>query len=1300
MFIGFLAWRIIIKKLFDLIVQIFLWLWIFFAIGLIYFRTIVWPNFDLFPQIKSPLGNYLEKQLSVQLLPFSVQTSWDGWAPQIEIEDLVSIDDSGAITSRIKKIRASVSWSWRNWSFYIKHLRVDQADINLTFKNTKMLDLTKLIQGSGNQFNPSMRLPDWVGLLENAYILVLDSRIQVTRRLNQGRLDHSEVLIHQAQIKSGLRSSNVYLNLSLSDTKAKSEKTQPITLYLDFPNSVLRDEFSWEKLRLFSYMDIPRFELQDLKSWVLFPSGWLSASGQLTAWFNKKRNTLKVASVFEVRSFYPNPTLSELPNLLSGKVQMLHYDDASQIFLNNIDIRLNEVSTKIPLSAYYEERNHQSVLMVNELNLALLAESSKILPSSLMNTSFLLATAPKGYLDDLTVTWHQNSSNDWSAKGSYDVLGWHAYKKIPGASNLKGNFLLSNEGGQVKLASKEASLNFPLVFDTPVFQFDELTGNVVWSLDNEQAVVYIQDLNLIAPEIKGKIEGTYKIKTNPSEDSLDIGYVNLQSSVSRVDANYVPRLIPKVISLGVRNWLNQAFKMGRLQDVRLDLEGNLIEFPFKKGGGRFEVVAHNMNDTSLFFADNWPLLDDMQGKLTFVADTMKVEVESAKTKDLHLTDFEVRIPGYSTGILDVEGLVYGDLSDLLSYFKGSPIQGYLNHVTDDFIGKGNFNLKTKLHFPLSNLRQTKVFGKLDIEQISLEPVKSVLFENMTGSVFFNEQSILSSHFKASLWSQPIQVFLRMPNRAPFFAQLESNLNFSLLARQTGLSFLNKLGGNPFVSADLVIESEKLRLKGRSNLRELESTLPYPFQKNLGEFQNLKFDLSIDGQNQKASVFLSYPKQEHSLLHGSWLASADKPLGRGKLAIGEVSLKNTLFPKTGMGVFIDFHEIDLSRWASLFSTKEALQSSKKPNTQLTWLSEWHLKTEKLRTPHVTLNEVSLDAWRKDGNWFYSILSDLMEGNVRYIPSDLGFHQGQLFANLDELHVSKKLFDLGKENQAPQYTENHNRAKLALPSKNKPLLLPKIQVDAKRVTLDGNELGRVNLNSQTDLDGNWFLSLNSMSSLHQLDVSIESKEAESSEVLYRLVSKDYGQFFSKLGMTETFREGNGKIAGDFFWLNSFWKPRLDELKGQFDIDIKDGRFRDAKIPFLGKFMRLFTLESIPKRLTFNFDDFKQGWAFNSFKASGNVEDQRINLNKLNILTNSERVKASGFLNIDQRTQNLDVQVYPKMSTFYLLGAAVWNPIVAGSLLFLESISDGQLDTVELKYQVEGAWSDPKVTDVRRK
>ena len=199
-----------------------------------------------------------------------------------------------------------------------------------------------------------------------------------------------------------------------------------------------------------------------------------------------------------------------------------------------------------------------------------------------------------------------------------------------------------------------------------------------------------------------------------------------------------------------------------------------------------------------------------------------------------------------------------------------------------------------------------------------------------------------------------------------------------------------------------------------------------------------------------------------------------------------------------------------------------------------------------------------------------------------------------------------------------------------------------------------------------------------------------------------------------MLETFNydiaaieEGQINLALDAKWQGTPVDFSLDNLIGTLHMEIEEGRFTDIK-PTAGRLFGLLSLQTLPRRLSFDFSDlFGKGLAFDNIEGHFNIDNGNAYTNNLAMTGPSVNINVSGRTGLVDQDYDQIATITPKMSDSLPVASALFGPIGVGvgAVIFLaseifQSLPD-KIDTLLRKqYTITGAWDDPQVTKLNQK
>ena len=181
----------------------------------------------------------------------------------------------------------------------------------------------------------------------------------------------------------------------------------------------------------------------------------------------------------------------------------------------------------------------------------------------------------------------------------------------------------------------------------------------------------------------------------------------------------------------------------------------------------------------------------------------------------------------------------------------------------------------------------------------------------------------------------------------------------------------------------------------------------------------------------------------------------------------------------------------------------------------------------------------------------------------------------------------------------------------------------------------------------------------------------------------------------------RGGKGSLAGDLSWAGSPLSPDLARMTGQVKVAIDSGQFLKAS-PGAARLLGVFTLQSLPRRLLFDFRDvFEEGFAFDNVVGDIRIGGGLASTNNLRMRGAAAVVLMEGSADLVRETEDLRVVVVPEINAGTAsLAYAVINPAVGlGTFLAQYFLRKPLMAASTREFHITGPWDDPKVERVER-
>jgi uncharacterized protein YhdP len=196
-------------------------------------------------------------------------------------------------------------------------------------------------------------------------------------------------------------------------------------------------------------------------------------------------------------------------------------------------------------------------------------------------------------------------------------------------------------------------------------------------------------------------------------------------------------------------------------------------------------------------------------------------------------------------------------------------------------------------------------------------------------------------------------------------------------------------------------------------------------------------------------------------------------------------------------------------------------------------------------------------------------------------------------------------------------------------------------------------------------------------------------------------DAGKFLGRFGYVDALRRGTADIHGDATWIGSPADFAFDTLAGQLDFRARSGQFLKID-PGAGKLLGVLSLQSLPRRLSFDFRDiFNDGYAFDDIGATLRIARGVVYSDDFKMRGPAAKVNMSGLADLNQESVQLRVKVIPKLSEgLAVAGALIGGPLAGvGALAAQKLLRDPFEEAISQEYMVTGAWQEPDVKKLAR-
>lgn len=908
-----------------------------------------------------------------------------------------------------------------------------------------------------------------------------------------------------------------------------------------------------------------------------------------------------------------------------------------------------------------------------------LIEASGLLPHD--DAEDLVALEPQGEMRDIKadIKGPLNDPANFIATAQFSGLTFRAWKKLPPISQLSGMINWNGSVGSMKIDSQHMTIAIDQIFDKPL-TFDQFTGLLSWQKEaNGNWLLSAKALQAINQAVNTNTDFSM---TFPMNDSPSI---NLTSHFSLSDAKEVIHYLPlKIFQPELIAWLRHAFLGGQVVSGQAVLQGKLSDFPFANGLGKFEIGGE-VNNVDLDYAPHWPVIHNINGKILFSGKSMTVDLTAAQISEVPLQNIHVEIPDLGDNpILTAKSVIQADLAQGLQFIEQSPLQQTIGKNLSALKLQGPMQLTLNLAVPLNHPADVKVEGDTTLKNAILNlPDWNLAVNQLSGAFKFTEDSVTASHMTGQLFGRPIMLDLltQHPKGQSGYvsAILQGAVNTTDLKTWLDLPVEEILQGTTNYKAELILppqhaSSQPTQVIIHSDLNGVAVNLPGQYGKKMQDIADFQLSFLIkENQPLKAKVFynklfslamtLQRIKQKFGLL------SADLHLGNGEA---------NWQAQEGVVVTGNVDQINWDKIAPYVSQFTAKASSQKNLINPDLFRGVDIRANLINFSGFQLKNMRVQLNRADSHFVLGLNNADMAGEI-ILPRG-GIQQG-IQAKFQRLNL-------------PSNISNGQRLM-------NPRSLPPISFVGEDVRYGDMMLGQATLNLQPTSGGMLIKQLDLVSSAYKLH-AVGAWLSSRSHLQGNVTTANVTDLLKSWGFSSNnFVGSKGDADFDLNWLGGFFTPSIQGLSGNVSLKLGEGRIinldnaTDAKMG-LGRLLNIFSLQSLPRRLSLNFSDlFEKGYSFDSVKGDFILRNGNAITQNTHFKGSIASIEISGRIGLAAKDLDMKMSVTPYVTSSLPVVAAIAtaNPIVGvASWVVDKMVSPAVSQMTTYNYSITGSWANP--------
>lgn len=1270
------------------------------------------PRIDDFrPQLAAWASRRLDAQVSVQRLSAHA----DGWLPALQVRGLSVADEAGQ--PGLQAPRVDLTFSLRSLlAGQPDSLRLQQPEIWLRRGADGRVRFAGIaLDASASEPEEALgRLLAWPSLV-----------------LDQGHLhwvdaarDHEQVLDN---VHSQLHRQGRQRTLELS---AGSEGTPVLALQARVrggAGALFGRTDAWQGRLQWQAEHLPLAELADTLGWgerwgLALQAGTASIHGKATVRASRQARVQARVALQGVQGRL-GPELPALRQAAVGADLDWQRDGGrAQLQLERLRLGLDDdsldglVGATARLDYALGPAAEPTHLRLRQLDLQAVAGLATHLPLPGRLRTALHDGEPTGRLQQLDLHWQGplRAPTDWQAQGEVAQLAWQARPAqdaetrpgVPGVDGLDLAFEAQPDGGRARLEMAEGHARFPGVFEDPDIALDRLRADASWQLQDGEMQVTVSDLELANADASGQFSGHWRTaRAGDGTRQRLPGFLDLRGHLSRGDGARVHRYLPLVLPAEARHYVRDAIVQGHLSDVQVRVHGLIDEVPFNlpDEDGVFSI-AGQVDDGIMQYVPPrfqeageapWPALGDLSGELAFEAASMRVRQASAQVPahpGWSFADIDADIDDFDDARVTVKASGQGQLETALDIVRASPLSALTDHALDDAHGRGDARLQLALDLPLDDLGRTGVDGRVQLQQNGLDLGPAVPpLQQVTGSIAFSDHGLAIEDVQAQALGGRVTVAGGYDDgsadtTAPLHIQVQGQASAEGLQEAAArpafaawLPLAERVHGSTHYALALDFADARLQAAALdSPLQGLQLQWPEPLHKAADTSWPLRLHWQHapggDGRRQltarladRLDVALAWPAAPEARPQGQVL------LGRPAPDMPQEG--------DGVGLAVKLDTLDVDAWKQQLQALLAAPGASDAGLALL-PDRLVLELGQLRLAGHALADVQASAQRRGQQWQGDIRSPDLAGHLQYHMGRPG-QSGHLVGRLSRLRVNTSADDADEDASSAAD-------------------LPSLDLRADQFSWNGLALGQLDLRARRadqGATGPWRLDelvLVTPEARLQAHGSSGGGAGEQTALDFDLSVDDAGQLLARLGQDGVMAGGRGTLAGKLSWGGSPLAFGLAKAAGQMQLDMTQGRFLKLE-PGAGKLFGVLSLQALPRRLMLDFKDvFLSGFAFDRLQANARLDQGLLATDDLEIQGVSAAVAMSGQVDVQDKTQDLRIEVQPKLDAgAAALAATAVNPALGAAAFIAQLALREPLGRASARrFHVTGSWDEPEV------
>jgi uncharacterized protein (TIGR02099 family) len=855
------------------------------------------------------------------------------------------------------------------------------------------------------------------------------------------------------------------------------------------------------------------------------------------------------------------------------------------------------------------------------------------------------------------------------ARGEVQGGGVADWGRWPDLQGLEGQVALGRNTGRLDLHGEDVLISWPGMFREPVsVTVPACTVNFDWG---RRWQVGVPDCSLDNADLAA--HGEAVISGNEGKPSIDLNVMVSRGAVGQLDP-YWPEAVMKE---PVKEWLRKGLVAGEADYGRVSIRGDMDDWPFRGGQGRFEAMAR-VNGGRIDYLEGWPHASDVDAVAHFVNASMDVQGKIGEIGGATVREVRAGIADFAQPELIIDYAADSEIPILLGFVQQTPLEEHIGADLSRFEFAGPANTTGRVEVPFARLEDgLNVDGSVLLSKGRFtDPELAITIGNIEGQLSYSERGFIATELDAEYQGRPARLDLKADadSGEPFRADLAGVFAVDDVIPQFLADDLSRLtqsaGECPWrialvVSRGAESEDSQVMLLVTSELQGVSLDLPAPLGKPAEDSWPLNLSYPLSGTERVL----------HLGLDDRLAMYFDLPPGAGaprstllRLGGGAAEL-----PPAGLiRVEGEAADLDLDGWLDVI-LEEVRRGASMAGLAL---EQGEITARKLTFLDRLYDDVGISFSVAAPEVRAEFAGADLSGTVRFTTGAGG--SNSLSAEFERLVLGEPV-STGMEMDT------------------NPSELPTVHLYARSLRYGSIELGETRIEAFPIANGFHFDKIDAASERLKLQASGDwflDEQGHRSDFDIHIVSESLGDFLQSMDIASPIQGGQTLVYFNAWWPGAPAAFALSRLNGEVEFSVVGGNITNASAG-TGRLLGLLSVQALPKRLALDFRDvFDSGFVFDEAAGTFEMENGTASTDDVLLRSSSANISVTGSTNLVLREYDQLLTIRPGLgNTLPIIGALAAGPGGAAAGLALQGLLQQPLaEATQVRYAVTGSWEEP--------